>query len=44
VQAIYPREDRDQRYKNNLNMPFANCIVSLADETSSRKAGFRSSR
>jgi hypothetical protein len=41
VQAIYPREDRDERYKNNLNMPFANCIVSKADETLVEESGFQ---
>lgn len=41
VQAIYPREDRDQRYKNNLNMPFANCIVSKVDEHVVEESGFQ---
>jgi hypothetical protein len=41
VQAIYPREDRDERYKNNLNMPFANCIVGKADETLVEESGFQ---
>lgn len=40
VQAIYPRQDRDQRIKNNLNMPFANCIVSVKDETIIEESGF----
>lgn len=41
VQAIYPREDRDPRYKNNLNMPFANCIVSKIDEHVVEESGFQ---
>jgi hypothetical protein len=41
VQAIYPREDRDERYKNNLNMPFANCIVAKADEHLVEETGFQ---
>lgn len=41
VQAIYPREDRDQRVKDNLNMPFANCIASLADEHIVEETGFQ---
>jgi hypothetical protein len=45
VQAIYPREDRDERYKNNLNMPFANCIVSAwLTRRWLRRAAFRNSR
>ena len=41
VQAIYPREDRDERYKNNLNMPFANCIVGKTDEHLVEESGFQ---
>ncbi|PDT71727.1 hypothetical protein CO683_00785 [Bradyrhizobium ottawaense] len=41
VQAIYPREDRDQRYKNNLNMPWANCIVGKTDEHLVEESGFQ---
>lgn len=41
VQAINPREDYDRRIKNNLNMPFANCIVSVADETIIEESGFQ---
>ncbi|MFK4647213.1 hypothetical protein ABIF96_005787 [Bradyrhizobium ottawaense] len=41
VQAIYPREERDQRNKDNLNMPFANCIVAMADETVIEESGFQ---
>jgi head-to-tail connecting protein len=41
VQAVYPREDRDERYKNNLNMPFANCIVGKADEHVVEESGFQ---
>jgi hypothetical protein len=40
IQAIYPREERDQRMKNNLNMPYANCIVSIADESLIEESGF----
>jgi hypothetical protein len=41
VQAIYPRGDRDQRSKDNKNMPYANCIVSLADEAVIEESGFQ---
>jgi hypothetical protein len=41
VQSIYPREEYDQRAKDNLNMPFANCIVSKADETIIEESGFQ---
>lgn len=41
VQAIAPREEYDQRNKNNLNMPFSNCIVSLADEAIIDESGFQ---
>jgi hypothetical protein len=41
VQAIAPREEYDKRIKNNLNMPFSNCIVSLADESIIEESGFQ---
>lgn len=41
TQAIYPREERDQRVKDNLNMPFANCIVSRMDEHIVEESGFQ---
>lgn len=41
VQAVAPREEYDQRVKNNLNMPFSNCIVSLADEAIIEESGFQ---
>lgn len=41
VQAISPREDYDARTKNNLNMPFSNCIVSLSDESIIEESGFQ---
>lgn len=41
VQAVYPREDRDQRAKDNKNMPFANCIVSKVDEEVIEESGFQ---
>lgn len=41
IQAISPREDYDRRNKNNLNMPFENCIVSLSDETIIEESGFQ---
>src|ERR1035437_9430037 len=41
VQAIYPREERDQRATDNLNMPFVNCIVSHADEAEIEESGFQ---
>lgn len=41
IQGIYPREDRDIRAKDNKNMQFANCIVSVADESIIEETGFQ---
>lgn len=41
VQGIYPRADRDPRRADNLSMPFANCIVSVEDETIVEESGFQ---
>lgn len=40
VQAIYPREERDTSKRDNLNMPYASCIVSIEDEKEVEETGF----
>lgn len=41
VQGIYPRQEYDARRRDNKNMPFANCIVSKADEEIIEETGFQ---
>lgn len=40
VQGIYPREDRDERLRDNLNMPYASRVVSVADEEEIEETGY----
>ncbi len=40
VQAIYPRSDRNPAKKDSGNLPFANCIVSISDQTLVEESGF----
>lgn len=40
VQAVFPNQERDTRYRDNKNLPFKNCIVSKADETVIEESGF----
>lgn len=40
LQAIYPREERDPRRRDNLNMPYVNCIVYPKGEEIVEENGF----
>lgn len=40
VQGVFPREDRDPRRKDNLNLPFASVVIDVASEHIVEESGF----
>lgn len=40
VQGVFPREDRDPRRKDNLNLPFASVVVDVGSEHIVEESGF----
>lgn len=40
IQCIYPREERDTRYRDSLNLPFASLIVAKDDEDIIDESGY----
>lgn len=40
IECVYPRSDRDPRKSDNLNLPFASCIICKNDETIIEETGF----
>lgn len=41
LHAVFPRQQRDDRMKDNLNMPFADCYIDLAAKTLIEEGGFQ---